>query len=364
VRKKIKLGALSLKKKIILGALSVLLVLLIGATGLTGYVYYTYKNAIEGNHENAFEKPKDVIFKPPITDETDTEEKGTEGEQQIEPEENPYIYNKDILNILVLGYDDYELRQKERGSASYRSDVIILASINMKTKEAFMVSVPRDTRTLVKKRDKNGGVKEETFDKIGHASAYNGGKRQRGFENACDAVSNLMGGIPVDYYVAMNLDDFIRIVDAIGGVPLNVEVDIPLVGLTKGQQVLKGKKALGYVRERKIPGQGGGDIERTKRQKKFVLAFLQKVKSMGAVDIATKLFPSAVTYIDTNLNFEQVITLATMLMDMDLSKIETYTIPGESKMLDLSYWIVDKEKLKELLYDKYFLLKEEESKQN
>jgi len=257
-------------------------------------------------------------------------------------------YDRDVVNILLLGMDRSEERDKVY--SAYRSDTLILASVNMKTKKAVMLTIPRDTRTMVKKLDKNGNVEREFLTKINAAFAYGQGRNKYSYRNTIDAVKNLLGGIPIDYYVGLDMEGVIPIVDAVGGVEVDVEVGIPEVGLKPGKQVLKGEKALSYVRARKnVEGSDGSDTNRTKRQRKFVIAFLKKVKSMGAVQTAPALFTKTRGYVDTNMGLKEIGALAYVLKDLDLDEMEVLTVPGSGKYIDkVSYWVVDEKAMTEL----------------
>lgn len=341
-----------MKKRIIVAALSLLLVVLTLSGGVVGYIYVSYDNAVQ-DPGKVFNNTEDELDEE--TDKRDFVEINPDGSEV----KTTKFYNKDLVNVLVLGYDHEKARENEKYAGAFRSDTMILVSINLKTKKASMLTIPRDTRAMVQKLNKDGSVKSQDWDKIGHAMVWSGGKKANGYKNAMQAVSTLLGGIPVDYFGAIEMDGFLKLVDDINGVPVDVEVDIPVAGVKKGYQVLKGKKALAYVQQRKIPGTGNSDIERTQRQKKFIMAFLEKAKTLGAVKIAS-MIPSILSYTDTNLKLDEVMALANIFQEMDLSQIKSYTIEGHGQMIGkLDYWIPDKEKLDQVINEMFYIHSDE-----
>ncbi|MDD3839547.1 MAG: LCP family protein [Clostridia bacterium] len=259
--------------------------------------------------------------------------------------------SRDLINIVLLGFDGDTNRQNKMGV--FRSDTIVLASINMKTKEVAMISIPRDTRTLIKKLNKDGTVNTEFMDKINHAFAYGWGRNKYSYDNSMDAISNLLGGIPIHYYVGIDMDAVKAIVDAVGGVDMYVDVTYTKgsYNLHEGQTHLDGELALQYVRFRKT---AGGDIDRTKRQQNFIKAFLVKLKSMNPIVTVPRLYSNLRGYVDTNLNIKDMAALAVLLNDLDVDEIKVRNIEGTGRYINgVSYWIPDREKLDQLIREQF-----------
>lgn len=144
------------------------------------------------------------------------------------------IENKEIINVLLLGVDE---RQEVEGS---RSDTIILMSLDPKKEKLTMVSIPRDTRTVMAKKGKK--------DKINAAFSYGGP------DMAIETVENFLD-IDLDYYVQINMEGLADLVDAIGGISVNNEIEWYDEGFykqgyhfKKGKIQLDGAKTIGYVR--------------------------------------------------------------------------------------------------------------------
>lgn len=336
-----------MRRRVAIKVLSVTLLFLIVCAGaLASYTFYTIKQ-LQIDPTAAFteqveeSKPEDMTV-------TVEDEEGKTVEKTIG-------YNTDIVNLVALGIDSNEEREAKR--MGYRSDTIIVAAINMKEKTATMITVPRDTRVKVKTLNKNGNVKSEGYNKINAAFALGGRRDNYSYQNSMDAISTLLGGIPLKQYVGIDMDGIGPLADAVGGVPLKMDVSIPKAGLEKGKTyVLKGDKAMAYVRERHIEGTGGSDVERTKRQQRFVKAFLKRVKEMNPVTAVPNIYNATKSYIDTNLTMDQIAAFALVLKDMDIEAINVVSVPGQSKTINGgSYWVADEEELSKMLQEIYYI---------
>ena len=161
-------------------------------------------------------------------------------------------------------------------------------------------------------------------------------------------VSSLLG-VPLRYYVLVDFNGFKRVVDALGGVTIDVEQDMYhedpednrayQIDLKKGLQRLDGDKALQYVRYRGYPL---ADIERTQHQQKFLAALLHEVTQPSAVLKLPVLVPELYRCVKTNLSLTQIYQLAQAARKLEGSKMLAQTLPGYPVMIDdISYWAVD-----------------------
>jgi len=234
------------------------------------------------------------------------------------------------LNILFMGID---ARSSEENS---RSDTMILASIDKRTKKAVMVWIPRDTRVEVS----NG-----YYDKINSVNYL------KGPEEACRVTGELLG-INVRYYVVTNFDGFAEIVDILGGVHIDVESNMyhadpdPKlnINLSKGMQLLSGEDALRYVRYRGGPT---ADIGRTQRQAKFIKALIDEMISTSTITKLPELVPKLLENVHTNIPLKEMGTLANMARNFSGENMITQTLPGYSytdPVNGASYWHADEEK--------------------
>jgi len=248
------------------------------------------------------------------------------------PPENP---NGQRLNVLLLGID------ARNGETMARTDTMILASVDTKSKQMSLLSIPRDTRVNIPKHG---------WDKINCAAELGGP------EASMKVVSDLLG-IPVKYYVQANFNGFKNIVDALGGVTLDVDQDmnhedetdggVYEINLKKGVQRLDGDKALQYVRFRDYPM---GDIERTAHQQKFLVTLAKEMLQPGTILKLPSLVPEINKHVKTNLSVNDMVTLASAGKKLEDGSIVAQTLPG--RPLDIggdSYWGVDPAEAKQMV---------------
>ncbi|OPY56458.1 MAG: Regulatory protein MsrR [Pelotomaculum sp. PtaU1.Bin035] len=241
---------------------------------------------------------------------------------------NPFSpVNNERLNVLLLGID------ARQGETMARTDTVILASVDQKTKQMALLSIPRDTRVNIPKYG---------MDKINSASVYGGP------ELTMKVVSDLLG-INLKSYVLVNFSGFSKIVDALGGVTLDVEQNMYHwddtdggayeINLKKGVQRLDGDKALQYVRYRDY---AMGDIDRTQHQQKFLVALAKEMLQPGTIPKLTTLVPEINRYVKTNLSLSEMIKMASASKNLENGNIVAQTLPG--RPVDInggSYWGVD-----------------------
>lgn len=236
-----------------------------------------------------------------------------------------------IVNLLFLGIDREENRDEEFQGV-YRTDTIMFASINLNAKKVDVLSIPRDTYVYIPVINKK--------DKINHAYVW-GGMKENGIKSTIDAVDNFIKYKKVDYYFTMDSEPVSDIIDDFGGVELEVEIDMhnSFLNLSKGYQLLDGHNALDYVLFRDA---GRGDIDRVGRQQKFLKAMYEKIKKEGNMFKDLKLFLNYNKYMQTNLSYNQMLALASFLMDCPEENINFYNTPGYGDYIEgVSYWIPD-----------------------
>jgi LCP family protein required for cell wall assembly len=217
----------------------------------------------------------------------------------------------DRINILLLGGDS-------RNSEIQSSDSIIIVSIDPATKKVKLLSILRDTYVKIP------GYGE---DRISKAITMGGSSlAMRTIEE--------WAGIPIQYYVYMNLPGFINLIDLIGGIDIEVEKDMNYVDsnedsmyeihLKKGYQHLDGIKALQYVRFRH---DALSDFARTERQRKFVKAIVKELLTTTTVMELPKLIEAIEPFIETNLNVDDMIKLGKLGFDIETESIDSIQLP-------------------------------------
>lgn len=235
--------------------------------------------------------------------------------------------SKDNISILFLGVDD------RVGDLDGRTDAMILATFNKDLGTIKMVSIPRDSLVEIPGR--------KNKDKINHAHAYGGTDR------AIETVENLFD-IPVDYFVKLNFKAFIEIVDALGG----VEIDVPFtftemdsqdragaITLREGTQLLNGEEALAYSRMRKKDPRG--DIGRGERQLDVIKAIINKGSSISSITSYGDVLESIEKHISMNLSFGNIISLHSYATS--INDIETLSLEGKDTRKNRVYYYELKE---------------------
>lgn len=239
------------------------------------------------------------------------------------------IENKEIINVLLLGVDE---RQEVEGS---RSDTIILMSLDPKKEKLTMVSIPRDTRTVMAKKGKK--------DKINAVFSYGGP------DMAIETVENFLD-IDLDYYVQINIEGLADLVDAIGGISVNNEIEWYDEGFykqgyhfKKGKIQLDGAKTIGYVRMRHLDPTG--DFGRTERQRKVIRAIIDKGTSFATVTKINGLIDVLGKNMITNIKFNEIKKLIVNYKNV-VNNINGYMVQGEDDTINgVYYYIVSDEEV-------------------
>ena len=162
-------------------------------------------------------------------------------------------------------------------------------------------------------------------------------------------------GIKIDKYVIIHDEAVEKIVDALGGLPIYVEKRMYYkdhtaklyIDLQKGNTVLNGKQAVGYLRFR---NDGLGDIGRTHRQQWFMKSLFEKFHSPQVITKIPEVLNVANNYIKTDMSFYELSQYANMARSLDKNKIEIATLPGAPNQKGyISYWILDAAKTQEVI---------------
>lgn len=243
---------------------------------------------------------------------------------------------KDKSTIMIMGVD-------ERDDDVGRSDTLMVASIDPKKNQAALLSVPRDTRVK---------IKGHGFDKINAAYAYGHERLSQ------DTVENLLG-INIDHYIIINTKSFKNIIDAIGG----IDIDVPkrmhyedpwdddgglVIDFQPGMQHMDGAKAITYVRYRDEEG----DLGRIRRQQDFVKACLDKIISPAILPKLPSVIREVMSSIKTDLSLRQLLEFAGTLKEAKGNGLKTDMVPGRPLYIDgISYWIPDLNQLRTTIAD-------------
>lgn len=167
---------------------------------------------------------------------------------------------KPPLSIVFLGVD---ARPGERG----RTDTIMVMTINPNTEKAYLLSIPRDTRTEI--------IGKEIDDKINHAYSFGG------IDMSINTIEHFLN-IPIDYYILVNMNGFVSVIDVVDGISVDVEQNFRQDNFSfqKGTMKMDGKAALAYVRNRNLKG---GDFNRNVRQQQIIQSLLDEALSVKSL---------------------------------------------------------------------------------
>ncbi len=240
---------------------------------------------------------------------------------------------KKVVNFLVVGID-----YAEGTGRAKLSDVIMVVNYNLEAQSINVLQIPRDTYI---------GSEYPT----GKINAVYGNKNAGGMENLARVIYDRFR-LPIDHYVTINMDGFVNVVNAIGGVEIDVQESFTLEGVTfkPGLQTLNGTQAEKFVRERHSRG---GDIGRINAQREFLSALVKKFKNLSMSQI-TSLVPTLMQEVTTDLKVSDVLTLAPRVLDLDTSSMSFHMVPGEGAYVgSYSVWGVHKQVLADLL-NQYF----------
>ncbi|TCU77427.1 LytR family transcriptional attenuator [Tissierella praeacuta] len=274
----------------------------------------------------------------PVTDNVPQKELDLGEDNKIEKRvENEILF-------LMMGVD-------ANGTGEYkniRTDTMMLFKVNFQNGEINLLSIPRDTRVLVK------GKK----DKINHAHSYGGS------ELTMRTVRDFLN-LDIDYYVKVDYNAVMKIVDAIGGVEIDVPFDMkykdntpgypPLnINIKKGLRVLDGKNAHDFLRWRKNNSRTvqypEGDVGRIKAQQMFMRELIkQTLKPKNIIKIPF-LVETYINNVETNIPTKEILKGAKLASKIDIDSIKTDIIPGGGKTIrGTSYFIYDEAETEELV---------------
>jgi LCP family protein required for cell wall assembly len=281
----------TMKKKILFWILGIIGVLVI-AGGV--YAYTVYSNV--SNTLNTVHKPLD-------RDKSDKRDKKVE------------IADNKPISILLMGVD-----QEDNGTG--RSDSLMLFTLNPKTKSMKITSIPRDSYTEIVGKGKK--------DKINHAYAFGG------IDMTVKTVENFLN-VPVDHYIEVNMAGFKDIVDAVGGVDVNNDLEFTSreSHFAKGNIHLNGETALKYTRMRYEDPRG--DFGRQMRQRQVIQAVIKKGASVSSLASYGDVLKAIEKNVKTSLTQDQMFDIQKNYKDC-MENSEEIQIPGDGHKAADGIW--------------------------
>lgn len=287
----VKEKKLSLRAKIICGLVAVILVVVVGVTLFVNFGRTQLTDpSIRASHTHTLER-----------------------------DGKTYAYNPDIVSFLFIGCD----QENGRVAKGYNGqcDALMLVALDTASGKITTIAVPRDSWTEIRHID------PDTREDLGLGANYLCLAFSYGEDNmqsgalTCEAVSHLLGNIPLDYFYILDMSGVAPLADAIGGVELIALQDVTESNIAQGDEVLlKGQAALDYVWRRNVaddysPG------KRLERQAQFVKAFGNKALSEIERDpfALSKLLDVASSYSTTNISAPEFAYIAWLLATSDTS---------------------------------------------
>ncbi len=277
------------RKRIAVAAIAAILVVLLGV-GFFGFMRDHGRQAFPG------------LFEPDLTQ----------------------VFGKQKLRVLVLGEDDNWTENDELYTALTRSDTNIAVSIDLKSKNVGVLSIPRDLWMDIPKVG---------YAKLNEAIADGGPERTE-----ATLVKNL-GTPPFDYYMVLKIDATKNIVDAIGGLDVDVEKDMDYddswghfhVHLKKGFQHLNGDETVGYIRFRHDEE---GDYGRMRRQRQVVQILAARLKDPSIALHVPQLLSIVTKNVRTNMQYDKMLELALAMRDITPQMVHTGEVPSDIGFTD------------------------------
>ncbi len=263
------------------------------------------------------------------------------------------------VNILVMGMSvlppDTQNASEDTKNLGYLpqvnsfdglSDVMLLIRFDPVNNKLNMLSIPRDTRTEIE----GYGLR-----KINSANPLGGAYL------SAKSVRNLLGNVDINGYVRINVLGVGKLIDALGGVTVNVPKDLKYqddsqhlyINLKAGEQHLNGDQALQLLRFR---NDGRGDIGRIERQQILMQALIEQALNPATLARSPVILSTIKDNIDTNLTLDSLLTLVNFGVRTNRSNIEMLTLPGRvsnGQEFSASYWLPNEEEI-DVMMARYF----------
>lgn len=251
-----------------------------------------------------------------------------------EDDKKGMLVAKDKATVMIMGVD-------ERTDDVGRSDTLMIATLDPDKNQAALLSVPRDTRVK---------IKGYGFDKINAAYAYGGRKLTQ------ETIESLLN-THIDHYIKINVHGFTKIIDALGGIDIDVEKRMYYedpwdddgglyIDLQPGMQHMDGKTAITYVRYRDEEG----DIGRIKRQQNFMKAVMDKLVSPTIIPKLPAIVSAVSDSVETDMSVSEILSFLGTLQDAKDNGLKSEMLPGKPVYIEgISYWVPDISKIRQIL---------------
>jgi polyisoprenyl-teichoic acid--peptidoglycan teichoic acid transferase len=296
----------------------------------------------------------------------------TQEEQKVFSETDMVAANLNLpelkrpVNILLLGIKVVSSDLENRGIAYEKQDVgydhlvnsfhglsdsMLLLRFDPEKEKVSVLSIPRDTRVNIE----GYGVR-----KINHANDYGGPAL------TAKVASEMLGGVKIDRYVRVNVQGVEKLIDALGGITVNVPKDMKYndfsqhlyIDLKKGVQHLDGDKTMQFLRYRYDEF---GDISRVQRQQMLMRSAVEQTLKPATIIKIPKILSVIQSHLDTNLTVRELMALSNFASKTDRSKIQMMMLPGDFNDPNerVSYWLPNEQRIRKLMTQHFELQKNE-----
>jgi polyisoprenyl-teichoic acid--peptidoglycan teichoic acid transferase len=230
---------------------------------------------------------------------------------------------QDTTNILLLGSD------RRPNMPNWRTDVMMILAIDEATRQVGVISLPRDI--YVDEIPNHRGNKINVIDYLGEQDEPDGGGPK-----LLGQIIEKKIGVPIDHFIRFDFEAFKKLVDAMGGV--EIEVDCPLydpqgydqgglpLALKKGVHRLNGGQALSYVRSRLV----GGDLERERRQQRFAWAVRSQILNENLLARVPAMYQALNDHVQTDIGLRDAIKLVRFALDLDSENVHGFVVNDPS----------------------------------
>lgn len=328
--------------KIIITVLCVLIAIVLAAIAAVTVLINVGKGELVGDTDN-------VVIE--IPDKVDNSDNG----KYIIYNGEKYKYNENITTILFMGIDKRGFDENnELIGANGDADALILMAYDTKTGKSNLISISRETMAYMNVYSSDGAFVGTKKQQLCLAFAYGDGK-ETSCENQVDAVQKLFYNVPINSYIALDLDGIAYMNDAVGGV--TVEALETFKNFTEGEVVtLYGDNAETYVRYRDIT-QVDSNNNRMKRQKQYLNAFFNQLVTQTKSNVTTvvDLYNAASPYVVTNVGVGKAVYLANSVLQGSFSDFDMQNVPGTVTMGEkYAEFNIDEDAFFELFLEIYY----------
>ena len=267
-----------------------------------------------------------------------------------------YYPRQDINVILMMGINQKGPAHAEEPNYGTAADMVALVVIDEKAESWSRLNLNRDAMVDMPMLDEEGKEIDVAYAQLGYAHTFGTGVEDS-CENTRKTVSNLLGGVNIDYYISMNVDAIAMLNDAVGGVTVNIVDDFSAVdpSLPKGTVTLMGSQARSFVQSRMEVGDGL-NLSRINRQKEYMHGFTEsfrKTMETSDTEFVLNTYNKVAPYLVSDLPVSTLTSMVERYIDYPLSAI--HSLKGENKLVNNYYeFTIDEDHLEQLRLELFY----------